>query len=99
MGLVIRPIGVIFVLGQQFGRGFSNPVISDYLNRQVWADKRATVSSLKNLFGRVIFIATAPLVGLLVDRTSVFWGLQAVGIFTLAAGAFLLIMMKRDRVL
>lgn len=99
MGWVIRSIGVIFVLGQQFGRGFSAPVISDYLNRQVWADKRATVNSLRNLFGRVIFIATAPMVGLLVDRTSVFWGLQAVGLFTLGAGAFLLMMMRKDHVI
>ncbi len=99
MAWVIRPIGVIFVLGQQFGRGFSNPVISDYLNRQVWADKRATVNSLRSLFGRVIFIATAPMIGLLVDRTSVFWGLQAVGLFTLVAGAFLLMMMRKDHVI
>jgi MFS family permease len=99
MGFLVHPFGCLLILGQQFARGFGPPVISDYLNRQVWADKRATVNSIKNLLGRVTFMIVAPFVGFLVDRTSLFWGLETVGAFTVITGLFYILMMKKDKVL
>ena len=98
MGFVIHPAGVLLILAQQFSRGFGNPVITDYMNRQVWADKRATVDSLRSLFGRVIFMVVAPLTGLLVDKTSLSWGLEATGLFTIVCGVLLVLKMRQDDV-
>ena len=43
MAAFVTPFGFLFVLFAQFVRGFSHPVIADYINRHTWSDKRATV--------------------------------------------------------
>ena len=48
----------------------SQPTITDYLNRRVPTEQRATVVSLTNLIRALVLVATAPLLGLLADRVS-----------------------------
>jgi predicted MFS family arabinose efflux permease len=48
----------------------SQPTVTDYLNRRVPTERRATVVSLTNLMRSVVLIPTAPLLGLLADEVS-----------------------------
>jgi MFS family permease len=48
----------------------SQPAITDYLNRRVPSEQRATVLSLTNLIRALVLVPTAPLLGLLADRAS-----------------------------
>ncbi len=54
----------------------SQPVVTDYINRRVPTDQRATMVSLTNLIRAAVLIPTAPLLGLLADEFSLaasFW--------------------------
>jgi predicted MFS family arabinose efflux permease len=54
----------------------SQPTVTDYLNRRVPSEQRATVVSLTNLIRSIVLIPSAPLLGLLADKASdqaAFW--------------------------
>ena len=54
----------------------SQPVLTDYVNRRVPSEQRATVVSLTNLARSFVLIPSAPLMGLLADNvssTAPFW--------------------------
>jgi len=93
------PAGFLFVLLAQFVRGFATPVIQDYINRHTWSDKRATVMSIKNLLGRVVFVAGAPAMGVVVDHAGVRLGLALAAVGTFLGGGALLVALRRDRVI
>jgi MFS-type transporter involved in bile tolerance (Atg22 family) len=60
--------------------------VTDYLNRRVPSEQRATVVSLTNLIRSFVLIPSAPLLGLLADKVSdqaAFW---AGGIIVAALG-------------
>ena len=99
MAAFVTPFGFLFVLCAQFVRGFSHPVIADYINRHTWSDKRATVMSIKNLVSRLVFVATAPAIGVAVDRGDVRLGLLLTGVATVVGGAALIFALRRDRVI
>lgn len=99
MAIVVHPAGFVLVLLAQFGRGFTTPVIQDYINRHTWSDKRATVLSLKNLMSRVVFVAVAPAVGAIVDHAGVRFGLVAAAGVIIVMGGVLLLALRRDRVI
>jgi MFS family permease len=64
----------------------SQPTVTDYLNRRVPSEQRATVVSLTNLIRSFVLIPSAPLLGLLADKVSdqaAFW---AGGIIVAALG-------------
>ncbi len=48
----------------------SQPAITDYLNRRVPSEQRATVISLTNLIRAAVLIPSAPLLGVLADEVS-----------------------------
>jgi len=48
----------------------SQPVLTDYVNRRVPSEQRATVVSLTNLARSFVLIPSAPLMGLLADNVS-----------------------------
>jgi predicted MFS family arabinose efflux permease len=54
----------------------SQPVLTDYVNRRVPSEQRATVVSLTNLVRSFVLIPSAPLMGILADEvsfTAPFW--------------------------
>lgn len=55
--------GIILFLIFQFIRGFSEPVLQDYVNRLVTSDMRATILSINSLIGRLFFSILGPLLG------------------------------------
>jgi MFS family permease len=96
---IITPLSFLFILLAQFVRGFSAPVLNDYLNRLVWSDKRATVMSIRNLISRLMFAVTSPVIGALVDIYDVQTALIATGAAVLAFGAVLVVVMLKARVI
>ncbi len=99
MAAIVTPLGFLVVLFAQFVRGFSHPVIQDYINRRTWSDKRATVISIKNLTSRIMFVAAAPAIGAAVDRADVRLGLLLAGVGATLGGAALIVALRRDRVI
>ena len=87
------PVIVIFFQAQ----GLS--MTQDYINRHTWSDKRATVMSIKNLTSRLVFIVTAPAIGVAVDAADVRLGLLLTAAAAVAGGGALVIALKRDRVI
>jgi MFS family permease len=96
---IVTPLSFLFILPAQFVRGFSAPILNDYLNRLVWSDKRATVMSIRNLFGRFMFSVTSPAIGVLADIYDVQTALIATGAVVIAFGAVLVVVMLKDRVI
>lgn len=66
-GSVAGPVVVVFAAALSAVRGFSKPVISDYLNGLISSEKRATVLSVRKLASRAVFAVSFPLIGLTVD--------------------------------
>jgi MFS family permease len=68
----------------------SQPTITDYLNRRVPTEQRATVVSLTNLSRSLVLIPAAPLLGLLADEASLTTSFLVGGIVTAALAVPLL---------
>lgn len=66
-----------------FLRAFSLPVLRDYVNALISSDKRATVMSVKNMVGRLLFVALGPILGWVADVYTLSFAL------TLSGGIFL----------
>lgn len=71
---------------------FSQPVLTDYVNRRVPSEQRATVISLTNLVRAFVLIPTAPLMGVLADEVSTTAPYWAGGIMVAAFSLPLLIL-------
>ncbi len=67
-------------------RGVHNPVLSDYINGLVGSDIRATILSVKNLVGRVLFSIIGPVIGWMRDEYSLSLALLASGMIFLLLG-------------
>jgi len=57
----------IFLLFFYVTRGINNPVTLDYINGLISSDKRATILSVNNLVGRLIFSIFGPIAGWIND--------------------------------
>lgn len=71
LGLTKIWIGVFAILLQQAARGLYRPVTHKYLNKLIPSDKRATILSFQSLINSLAVAITSPLVGMLLDSTSV----------------------------
>lgn len=88
-----------FAFIQQFVRGFSKPVITDYINKLVSSDIRATVLSAQNLVGRLFYAAIIPIIGWTADVYTLVQALLVLGITTFVAGIVILMILQKDRVI
>ena len=73
----------------------SQPIITDYLNRRVSTEQRATVVSLTNLIRALVLIPSAPLLGLLADEMSLTATYWAGGAAVAVLGIPLLLLWRR----
>ena len=89
----------IFMLLFYITRGISNPVISDYINGLVSSDVRASILSVKNLIGRLVFSVIGPFVGWINDAISLQAALAASGLIFLLSGVIALLFMKKYKAL
>ncbi len=88
-----------FAFIQQFVRGFSKPVITDYINKLVSSDIRATVLSAQNLMGRLFYAGIIPIIGWIVDVYTLIQALTILGITTFVAGISILLILHKDKVI
>lgn len=112
LALVAFPVMGYFLLGTTFfvwsnifmllfyiTRGINNPVISDYINGLVPSDVRATVLSVKNLVGRLIFSLVGPFAGWINDAISLSVTLLVSGSIFLISGMVALFFMSKHKAL
>lgn len=93
MSSFVLTFSFLFIGLQQFVRGFSKPVISDYVNKIVDSENRSTILSTHSLIGRAFQALSMPLFGLMADFYTIpqTLSLLALAVFT-AGGVFLLLL-------
>jgi len=89
----------IFMLLFYITRGINNPIISDYINGLVSSDVRATILSVKNLVGRVMFSVVGPFAGWINDAISLQMALASSGAIFLLSGMVALLFMRKHKAL
>lgn len=92
-------LSFIFIFLQQFVRGFSEPVLSDYVNKLTTSDVRATILSVNSMLGNLIYAITIPFIGWIADVYSILQALTIAGITTFVAGIIILIILHKDKVI
>ncbi|MCP4376942.1 MAG: MFS transporter [bacterium] len=93
----IWAIGFIFIF--YFVRGVGGPVFKDYINKLIESDIRATVLSVKNLVGRLLFAVIGPIIGWVSDFYSLQTALGVSGGIFLFLGAISLLFLKKNKAL
>lgn len=88
-----------FIFLHQFVRGFSTPVIEDYINKLTSSEIRATVLSVQNMSCRFFYAAIIPIIGWIADVYSLLQALTILGITVLVIGMFVILMLRKVRVL
>ena len=90
---------ILFILIFYFVRGIHGPVLKDYVNRLISSDIRASVLSVKNLMGRLVFAGIGPFAGWISDHNSLPVALAVCGAFFGLSGSFTLLALHRCRAL
>ena len=88
-----------FAFIQQFVRGFRTVVISDYLNKMIKGDMRATILSVESLVGRLFYALLLPIIGWVVDIYSLENALLLIGILVLIFGITITLILKRIKMI
>jgi len=88
-----------FAFLQQFVRGFSRPIIEDYVNKLTSSEIRATVLSVQNMSFQFFYAAVIPIIGWIADIYSLVQALTILGITTLVFGIVMLIILRKVRVI
>jgi len=99
MGYVLGPLSFMLAFFHQFMRGFSQIIITDYVNHYTESDVRATVLSIKNLMLRLCYALIILPAGKIADLTTVVDALQMLGVATLLSGSVLLVVMRRQQLI
>jgi MFS family permease len=94
MGYWFSLFGLIFIYLQQFIRGFSPVVISDYTNKHLTQEKRATLLSIQSFAGSLMFVIIGPIFGWIGDTFSLGVSLKTAGIFTFLSFLILMVWNK-----
>jgi len=90
-------IPLIFING--FIWGFSRPLFSGYTNDLINSEIRATALSVSNMVKVLPIIILAPLLGILIDLTSLSTSFFVVGIFYLLVASLSLFLMKKHQMI
>jgi hypothetical protein len=80
-------------------RGINGPVLNDYVNRLVSSDIRATVLSVKNLVGRLMFVILGPAIGWVNDAYSLSMAFLVLSAIFLILGLLSLFCLHKNKVL
>ncbi len=89
----------VFMLLFYVTRGINNPVISDYINGLVSSEIRASILSVKNLIGRLVFSLVGPFVGWINDMISLQMALAISGSIFMVSGMIALFFMRKHKAL
>ncbi len=88
-----------FAFLQQFVRGFSKPIIEDYINKLTSSEIRATVLSVQNMSYKFFYAAIIPIIGWIADVYNLVQALAILGITTLIIGIFSILMLRKVKVI
>ena len=99
MGNFVFLFGFSFVFLQQFVRGFSTPIIEDYINQITSSEIRATVLSIQNMSRKFFYAMIIPIIGWIADVYSLLQALEIIGITVLVIGSFSLLMLRKVKVI
>ena len=99
MGSIIGQFSFMLAFFHQFVRGFSQIVMTDYVNHYTESDVRATVLSAKNLLIRLSYAIIILPAGKIADLSSVVDALNALGIAALVSGSVLLVVLRKQRMI
>ena len=92
-------LSILFIFIFYFVRGINGPVIKDYINKLISSDIRATVLSVQNLIGRLIFSVVGPIVGWINDLYSLKTALLFSGAIFLFCGTISLLFLHKHKAL
>ena len=99
MGGIIGQFSFMLAFFHQFVRGFSQIVMTDYVNHYTESDVRATVLSAKNLLIRLSYAIIILPAGKIADLTTVVDALNVLGIVALLSGSALLVVLRKQRMI
>jgi len=66
-----------------FIRGTAHPILKKYINDLISSEKRATILSIRSLIIRLMFLFTGPILGIIMDKISLEFGILLCGITVL----------------
>ena len=98
MGNIVFLLSFLFAFLHQFARGFSQIIMSDYVNRQTESDIRATVLSTQNLIMRLFYALLIPAAGMIADMTGIVSALNILGVTTILVGIVMLGILHKEHV-
>ncbi|MFB6114903.1 MAG: MFS transporter, partial [Candidatus Nanohalobium sp.] len=99
MSSFILKIGLVFIGLQQFARGFSKPVISDYINKIIDSENRSTILSTHSLIGKLFMSLSTPVFGYISDIFTLPQALTALAVTTALVCASLLAVLSLEGVI
>lgn len=89
----------VFILLFYVVRGLNNTITEDYINGLVSSEVRATILSVKNLVGRIMFSLAGPFVGWVNDAFSLQVALRVSGVIFFSFGLLSFWFMRRHKYL
>lgn len=90
--------GLFFLLFQAIASGYFNPILNDYIHTRIPSSKRATILSIKNMTSSLLFIVLSPLIGRLIDATSLATALGLMAMALLLVGLLFGLFFRSDNV-
>lgn len=99
LGLWMSIWSIGFIILFYFVRGVSNPIFKDSINKLISSDIRATVLSVKQMFGRMIFVIIGPIIGWAADVYSLATALLLCGFIFLVLGILPIFFLRKYKIL
>lgn len=90
-GTISSSFGFAFIFGLQAVRGMQSPVFYEQILNNVQPESRATAISMLNMLTRFSFIVAAPVLGKIVDKRGIFYGINITALFVGFAVVFIYI--------
>ncbi len=88
--------GLLFICFQQFIRGFIPPVIESYTHKHLSSEKRATLMSIQNMTGSLMFAIAGPIYGKIADVYSLSTALLVTALSVFVALVLLMIWNRKN---
>ncbi|MBS3111821.1 MFS transporter [Candidatus Woesearchaeota archaeon] len=99
LGIFSSLWAISFIILFYFVRGISGPILKDYVNKIISSNMRATVLSVKNLFGRLVFAIIGPFIGWITDIYSLQLALLTSGSIFVILGIISLLFLHKNKAL
>lgn len=99
LGISSTPYAITFFFLFYMVRGFSGPILDDYVNTIITSNMRATVLSVKSLAGRLLFVIVGPFIGWITDVYSLQAAILASGGIFCIMGFICLLFLHKNHAL